>query len=148
MLIFFVNRFSSFFAAHFRTKGILNDDKIIFVWGCFDNICMRVFHSVMIQEKPPSKRCRIGSKFWDRYAGANSADPDQTVTRTAIKSLMSSNSGQIGLSTLELLALEWQKAHIYSPALKKLCHVFPSFCHSVTFQMKIFCHTFLRNFEA
>ena len=22
------------FAAHFRTKGILNNDKIIFVWGC------------------------------------------------------------------------------------------------------------------
>ena len=31
----FVNRFSNFFAAHFRTKGMLNHNKIIFVWGCF-----------------------------------------------------------------------------------------------------------------
>ena len=32
------------------------------------------------------------------------------VTRTAIKSWMSSNSGQIGLSTSELAVLEWQKS--------------------------------------
>ena len=35
------------------------------------------------------------------------------VTRTAIKSWMSSNSGQSRLSTSELLALEWQKKHIW-----------------------------------
>ena len=39
---------------------------------------MRVSHSFVIREKPPSKRCRIQSKFSDRYAWANSADPDQT----------------------------------------------------------------------
>ena len=27
----FVNQFSKFFEAHFRTKGMLNQDKIIFV---------------------------------------------------------------------------------------------------------------------
>ena len=38
------------FCSHFWTKGMLNHDKIIFVWG-------------MIHEKPPSKRCRIRSSF-------------------------------------------------------------------------------------
>ena len=45
------------FAAHFRTKGMLNHD----------NICMRVIHNVVIQEKLPSKRHRIrssGSLRW------------------------------------------------------------------------------------
>ena len=45
----FVNRFSKFLAAHFRTKGMLNHD----------NICM---DSVVIREKPPPKRCCIRSK--------------------------------------------------------------------------------------
>ena len=35
------------------------------------------------------------------------------VTRTTINSWMSSNSGQIGLSTSELLSLEWQKKPIF-----------------------------------
>ena len=46
-----MNRFSNIFAAHFRTKRILN------------NICMMVFHCVMIHLKHPSKRCRKGSNF-------------------------------------------------------------------------------------
>ena len=28
-----------------------------------NNICMSVFHSVVIREKPLSKTCRIGGKF-------------------------------------------------------------------------------------
>ena len=41
---------SEMFAAHFRTNGILNNDKIII-------ICKVVFHSGMIRVKYPSKRC-------------------------------------------------------------------------------------------
>ena len=41
------------FAAHFKTKGMLNQDQIF--------ICMRVFHNVVIHAKPPSNRCRIRS---------------------------------------------------------------------------------------
>ena len=53
----FVNKFSFFFffffCGTFRTKGMLNHDTIIIVlW----------FYSVVIREKPPSKRCRIRSR--------------------------------------------------------------------------------------
>ena len=47
------------FVAHFRTKGMLNHDKIIFVWGWF---------TAWWCEKPPSKRPRIQSSknsLWD-----------------------------------------------------------------------------------
>ena len=58
-LIFICNPIFNIFAAHFRTKGILNNDKIMSV--------LRMFHNVVICEKskrfekPASKRCCIGS---------------------------------------------------------------------------------------
>ena len=48
----FVNRFSSFLQHVLGQKGVLNND----------HICMMVFHSMAIHKKPPSKRCRIGSR--------------------------------------------------------------------------------------
>ena len=44
----FVNRFSKFLRHILGLKGMLNLDK--------SNICMRIFHSVVIREKPPFKR--------------------------------------------------------------------------------------------
>ena len=43
---------------------------------------MRVIHSVVIREKPPSKRPCIQSKFSDRQVWENSVDPDQTAPST------------------------------------------------------------------
>ena len=39
--------------------------KFLFVYRFSgqDNICMSVFHNVVIREKPPSKRCRVSSKL-------------------------------------------------------------------------------------
>ena len=54
LLIFICKPIFKIFAAHFRTKGMLNHDEIIF--------CMRLIHSVAKHEKPPSKRPRIRSR--------------------------------------------------------------------------------------
>ena len=50
--IFICKQIFKIFATQFRTKGMLNHD----------NICMRMSHSVVIREKPPSKRPRIRSR--------------------------------------------------------------------------------------
>ena len=51
--MFLCKQIFKIFAAHFRTKGMLNHDNIIFVWGWF---------TAWWCEKPPSKRPRIQSK--------------------------------------------------------------------------------------
>ena len=58
-----VNRFSIFFAAHFMTKGILNNDKIIFVWGCL----IALWYAKNLLLKDVAYRVYIGSSCFQRF---------------------------------------------------------------------------------